>query len=322
MSQTASKNKFSNDNVRFHVDPTVRLDYMFAMSRDQRLLGVDVRVALYLLSRRNNKTGQLNPKHKTIAAEIGESVSTVKRSIDRLAEYGWIKVVHQSYEGGLQKSNQYNLNFDMGRSPMSYPLDHQRPTSEVIGALPGRSPVSCEEHSEENPVKEHGEENASYPNASRRECHHSLSEGTPAAQTGMGQDQSVRQTGRKTTTLDTQRSFDRLKEMWPVPSEDAEFRPGPRSEQGAWVYYQRHLRNGVTAGRIERAARKHLAGLDHLWPPSLARFLVSYLQDYLDPAQPDKFIPPDDDRPATANDNHRAPFSKVSGIYWDNDPPF
>ena len=51
---------------------------------------VDLFVMLALLGHRNNKTGQCDPSHEVIAAEIGVSASTVKRSFNRLIEAGFM----------------------------------------------------------------------------------------------------------------------------------------------------------------------------------------------------------------------------------------
>ncbi|MGO4712537.1 helix-turn-helix domain-containing protein [Bradyrhizobium sp. 2TAF24] len=190
MSENPRTDKRDDDKGAFYVQPTDRLDLLFALTKEQAkeqakgrkypksLEQVDVLVMLALIGHRSNMTGQCDPAQPTIAAELGVSVSTVERSIKRLDRAGFLSVVHRSYAGGLKRSSQHVLRFHRGQpwvakrgaeavagagsvpSPTQGPSRHQRGDGGVIGD--GAAPSSeTGKLSEKNSVKEPGEENTS-----------------------------------------------------------------------------------------------------------------------------------------------------------------
>jgi hypothetical protein len=96
--------------------------------QEQPLDLIDLHVAMRLLSHLNRKTGQLDPEHATIAAALGVWVSTVWRSMDRLAEHKFLKATERFRKAGLQTSNQYDLNLELVGLPSTKipPMIRQR----------------------------------------------------------------------------------------------------------------------------------------------------------------------------------------------------
>lgn len=125
------------------------------------------------------------------------------------------------------------------------------------------------------------------------------------------------------TSEEAKQTLDEIKEAWPAPSEHADLQPRHDSDKGASVHYYRLLKSGVPASRIKQAALHFLKSKkeDKQWSRSLASFLTGHLHDYLDPDQPDLYIPQDGE-PVATNDNRLPPERKVGGIDWKNDPPF
>lgn len=172
MPQNAQKHKPSNDNSKIKIDPTERIDFILALSIDDRLSDCDPKVASILLSFRNNKSGTCNPSHHSIADRANMTVIKVRRSLKRLAKTGWIKIIKQSSgNDGLQTSNQYHMNFEAACSavkklyerkvpaapaggtgssrrsacsPVITLPDHQRSPRLITSDHPGCSPVSNE----------------------------------------------------------------------------------------------------------------------------------------------------------------------------------
>ncbi|WP_316164544.1 MULTISPECIES: helix-turn-helix domain-containing protein [unclassified Bradyrhizobium] len=186
--------KKHNGKSKFYVSPTERLDLLFALTKAQAkeeakgkkhkklLEQVDLLVMVALIGHRNNQTGQCNPSHATIAAEIGVSVSTVQRSFKRLDAAGFLKAYAKSFKG-LKTSSQVELEFQRGEQWITKLDDDQSPVTErsvnddvtighadgsrsVTGDLADRS-LMTDEHGELNSEKEHSEPNT-VPNASRR----------------------------------------------------------------------------------------------------------------------------------------------------------
>lgn len=119
MTQNAQKIKTSSDTSKNKIDPTERLDFILALSIDDRLSDHDPKVASILFSFRNNKSGICCPAHETIAERANMSVSKVRRSIKRMAKAGWITITKQRITGGLQTSNKYDMNFTSACSAVS-----------------------------------------------------------------------------------------------------------------------------------------------------------------------------------------------------------
>jgi hypothetical protein len=166
------------DKGKFYKQPTVRIEWLRQVqartycgrrfkdhpSRQQQPLDpIDLHVAMRLLDHLNRKTGQLNPEHATIAAALGVSVSTVWRSMDRLAEHNFLSATERFRKEGLQTSNQYDLNLELAghdaTSSVTYPVRHRRRTRSFIGDVPGTSSMT-DEPQRKNPGEENpGEEN-------------------------------------------------------------------------------------------------------------------------------------------------------------------
>jgi hypothetical protein len=83
MSQKPRKDKNDRDNSEAEIIPTDRLDFLSALAMDHGISAKEsmaLRVATVILKNRNNETGLIIRKHKTIATEIGCSVSAVRRA--------------------------------------------------------------------------------------------------------------------------------------------------------------------------------------------------------------------------------------------------
>ena len=76
----------------------------------RRLGGPAVAVYRWLLWRYNDATGQLNPSHVDIAKGTGFSVTTVRRALERLREFGLLEWTGEARGSGKgRKSNRYHL---------------------------------------------------------------------------------------------------------------------------------------------------------------------------------------------------------------------
>ncbi|SCB30412.1 hypothetical protein GA0061099_1004460 [Bradyrhizobium yuanmingense] len=95
MSQKFRNSKHANDNHQEQIEPTDRLDFLNAIAMDHRILAkqsVAFRVAAIILKHRHNQTGTIVLKHRTMAEQIGCSISAVRRGADVLQQYDWFKV--------------------------------------------------------------------------------------------------------------------------------------------------------------------------------------------------------------------------------------
>ncbi|MGY3369917.1 hypothetical protein ACVWZL_007042 [Bradyrhizobium sp. GM2.4] len=109
MAQKPSKNKHANDNHQAQISPTDRLDFLNAIAMDHRIPAKQAmasRVAVVILMHRHNQTGTIVLKHRTIADEIGCSISAVRRGADVLQEYGWFEI-EPVYHGRECVANRY-----------------------------------------------------------------------------------------------------------------------------------------------------------------------------------------------------------------------
>lgn len=165
MAQNAQNIKLPNDNSPLNLDPTERLDFILAISMDTRLKDWDAKVAAVVMSFRNNKTGACFPSHKAIAKRAGLSVTRVQRSLTRLIDFKWIVITHRAANGGLQTSNQYDMDFKSARSFVTDRVGHLRHTGSVTSDVPGRSFVT-DELSEVNSVNQPSESNTRNTSAS------------------------------------------------------------------------------------------------------------------------------------------------------------
>ncbi|MET4359922.1 DNA-binding transcriptional regulator YhcF (GntR family) [Bradyrhizobium sp. LB8.2] len=175
-----------NTKTKFYISPTARLDLLSALTKAQAkeqakgkkhkklLEQVDLFVVVALFGHRNNKTGQCDPSHATIASEIGVSESTVKRSFKRLADAGFITTTAKFFKG-RKSSSQVDIQFQKGESWIiksdedwssvtdrsvtdDATIGHQCPPRSVADDTDARS-LMTDKHSEQNPEKEPSEEN-------------------------------------------------------------------------------------------------------------------------------------------------------------------
>ena len=86
-----------------------KLDYIQRAIRDRRLLPVDRCIAVGLANYVNRETGQAWPTQETLAEMVGVTSRTVRASLDRLAEFGWITIAKQRGRGFTSR---YLLSFD------------------------------------------------------------------------------------------------------------------------------------------------------------------------------------------------------------------
>src|SRR5262249_29252728 len=145
-------------------------------------------------------------------------------------------------------------------------------------------------HGEEN----HGEENARIPAAGADRSARSGS--------GVDRDCGADRPAHKQNKAQADAILAEIRSAWPKPSEDAEYQPGPDSAKAEAIHWHGLLKSGIAASRIQRAALHYLSEVsEDQWQRSFVRFLTGRLPDYLDPDQPDLFIP--EDEPPAANDN-------------------
>ena len=88
---------------------------------EQDLKHTEKMVLIMLANYCNHQTGRCDPAHKRLAKECGMSVSTLKRSIDKLAIAGLLTVENREQEG-VSLPNQYHLHLEVGseRTPPAH----------------------------------------------------------------------------------------------------------------------------------------------------------------------------------------------------------
>lgn len=91
---------------------------------EQDLKHTEKMVLIMLANYCNHQTGRCDPAHKRLAKECGMSVSTLKRSIDRLEALGLLTVENREVEG-VSLPNQYHLHLEV--SSERTPLAHKEP---------------------------------------------------------------------------------------------------------------------------------------------------------------------------------------------------
>ncbi len=79
----------------------------------QRLPCTQKMVLMMLSDRHNSDTGQCNPSHDRLADDCGITRRSVMDQIEKLAESGYIRVLHRS-KGNLKLPNQYTLLLSFG----------------------------------------------------------------------------------------------------------------------------------------------------------------------------------------------------------------
>jgi Helix-turn-helix domain len=76
---------------------------------DRTLLESDLRVLGVLCARYNRQTRQCNPSHRSIAADCGFSVTTVKHALRRLRHGGYVDWLGTVAWTGGQGTNMYSI---------------------------------------------------------------------------------------------------------------------------------------------------------------------------------------------------------------------
>lgn len=79
---------------------------------EQELKYADKIVLVMLANRCNHDTGRCDPSHKRLAKECGMSLSTLKRSIERLAAEGLLTIEPREVNG-VSLPNQYHLHLEV-----------------------------------------------------------------------------------------------------------------------------------------------------------------------------------------------------------------
>jgi hypothetical protein len=332
MPQTARKNKHSNDNAKFNIEPTQRLDFLSAIAMDEEIHVREanaVRVAVVLMSHRNGQTGLILLKLKTIAREACCSVSAAQHAIGVLVRAGWFEVVHRYYSEGQQGANQYVPNFAKALVGNDQRASRQRPadvneddsTWSAMTRGAGRQRLGA------LVVKDQPEPSEIEPGEIEPVIPECSASGTSCASFrgsayGAGRHASDRPTPYKQTRAEADRTFERVKRMpWRKDSDDPEYQPSAEADHAAVIHWHKLLKSGIAASRIERAAERFLDETPRHLYPCLAGFLSRYASDC---TEPDSYlyIAPDDEQPAAVNDDQRPPERKANGIDWENDPPF
>jgi len=116
------------------------------LARDPRLTARDRSVYANLLLHRNRRTGLCRPTVRTLAAEEGCAVPTVKRSLRRLSAAGWI--LKAAGHGSDRAPNRYRFPFEEGAESRTAPAKGSRAADGAgpeSGAAPAKgSPVTPE----------------------------------------------------------------------------------------------------------------------------------------------------------------------------------
>ncbi|MEY9741207.1 hypothetical protein ABIF65_000581 [Bradyrhizobium japonicum] len=113
MSQKFRNNKYEKNDAQAQIAPTDRLDFLGAVAMDHDISArnsLSARVATVALSHRHNQSGKIVIKHKTIAREIGCSVSAVRDAVGVLKKR-WFNV-SPVYIDGECVANRYDPCWD------------------------------------------------------------------------------------------------------------------------------------------------------------------------------------------------------------------
>lgn len=308
MTQTAAEGNYSNDNHR-SISPLQELGFLDAMMADHEL-PMTARVVGYLLVRWTNgdKSHRFNgyawARRDTLADRIGrDSEATITTATNALKARGWIIVKRRPNSSSLIRPNWDR----MAQQQEVIPEDQKtvlpeeqfsvHPEDQKVG------PYSADHDSADRDREVTPERSASGVSA--------RSQGNSACGASRhGENGPVRY---KQTRAEADQALEEIKQVWPEPSEDAVHRPGQDSDEVAVIEWHRLLKAGIAASRIKRAALHFLSQKpDREWSRSLTVFLKGHLHDYLDPDQPDLYIP-DDEEPAGANDNSKRPVCRAVG---------
>ncbi|MHC2841713.1 hypothetical protein [Bradyrhizobium diazoefficiens] len=309
------------DKGKFYKQPTVRHEWLRQIQaktycgrrsadHDSRQLQpldpIDLHVAMRLLDHLNRETGRLDPAHATIAAALGVSVSTVWRSMDRLAEHNFLKATERFRNEGLQTSNQYDLNLELAghdaTSSVTHPVLRRRRTRRIIGDVPGTSSMTDEPQRMNLGEKNPGEENHVIPER--------FASGTSDLGCGgsaFGADRHEKPWSYKQTKVEADQAFERLERMpWKKEADDPAFRPSAKAAASARIHWHNLLKSEIAAWRIERAAERLMTELREAQRPGLAGFLARYASQCVEPGEW-LYIPDDEEeyQAQVANDNQQ-----------------
>jgi hypothetical protein len=283
----------------------------------------DVVVMFNLLSHRNFQTGQCNPRHKTIAKEIGTSVSTVRRSLKRLEEYGALEI-KPIFRDGEQSSNQYNIkevvewlttapaessatpdvaqdSKDVAQDNMDY---SQEDRAMLAADHPPGSPVDRRRPADGHP----------FPSPATNEP----SEGNALKEPGAGNPEKERERLPNASRAEILPFGDLLAELQsnhPEPNEMQEFRPGQDHEKAERFALRKALRK-ASQDTVLSGHRRFVEFIDQN-PDKFVPGLATWLNH-------ERWEDEIDDQPAATsrhaqNDNHPKPVRKKAVGDW---PPF
>ncbi|MGY3342034.1 MULTISPECIES: hypothetical protein [unclassified Bradyrhizobium] len=312
------KNKHANENSnsQAEIQPTDRLDFLAAIAMDHDISAkqsMAVRVAAVVLKHRHNQTGVIVLKYKTIAAEIGCSVSAVRDAVDLLKHLGWFEVEHVYRDGDIT-ANRYKPCWDLAAACGGvWCVESRRLLSRGQASAEWRADLCAQGDTQNSEVYSQGvEPSVSNPIIPERSAP-GMSACPSQRERADGADRhgNERTAGYQQTSEEAERDWVELKRILPGTSEDAECQPAENSTQGAKVLWHRLLKSGVPSSQILQAARGYLERKpDGQWQSGVAGFLSNF-----DPEQlPDGTYPEwgtyPDDKPA-ANDNRH--YDRASG---------
>ncbi|QHP67619.1 hypothetical protein EI171_09345 [Bradyrhizobium sp. LCT2] len=315
--QKSRKNKHASDNrCQAEIQPTDRLDFLAEIAMDHDISAkqsMAVRVAAVVLKHRHNQTGLIILRYKTIAKEIGCSVSAVRDAVELLEDLCWFKVEHV-YRDGEITANRYTPCWDWAAACGGvWCVESRRLLSRGQTPAEWRTNLCAPGDTQNSGVYSQGVE----PSASNPTIPESSAPGMFACSSqrkracGADRRGNERTTGYQQTNEEAERDWVELNRILPGTSEDAECQPAKNSTHGAKVLWHRLLKSGVPSCQIVQAARGYLERKpDGQWQSGVAGFLSNF-----DPEQlPDGTYPEwgtyPDDKPA-ANDNRH--YDRASG---------
>lgn len=314
MSRNSEKRKHANDNNNCQAEilPTDRLDFLAEIAMDHDVSAkqsMAVRVAAVVLKHRHNQTGLIVLKYKTIAKEIGCSVSAVRDAVELLKDLCWFEVEHV-YRDGEITANRYTPCWDLAAACGGvWCVEDRRLLSRGQTPAEWRSDPCPPGDTQNSGAYSQGvEPSASNPIIPERSAP-GMSACSSERERACGADRpgNEKQANQyRQTSEEAERDWIELNRILPGTSEDAEQQPGKRSTVGAKVLWFNLLRSGVPSSQIVQSALGYLdrkpAGQ---WQSGVAGFLASF-----DPEQlPDGTYP--EDQRHGANDNGQ--FRSASG---------
>jgi len=113
---------------------------------EQELKSNEKIVLVMLANRCNHDTGRCDPAHKRLARECGMSLSTLKRSIDKLESYGLL-TIEQRVVNGVSLPNQYHLHLGVS-SQGTHSVQNSKGVGSDLGGGVGSERPAPSVHSE------------------------------------------------------------------------------------------------------------------------------------------------------------------------------